>query len=62
MLDKNGGRDVARKVILWSKNVYLLKVLHDWFLRRGGGEHDLDCIISAVPQWYSHVQPHWLSW
>lgn len=37
MLDKNGGRDVARKVVLWSKNVYLLKVLHDWFLRRGGG-------------------------
>ena len=38
MLDENGGRDVARKVVLWSKNVHLLKVVHDWFLRDRGGE------------------------
>ena len=38
MLDENGGRDVASKVVLWSKNVYLLKVVHDWCLRdRGWG-------------------------
>jgi len=36
MLDENGGRDVARKVVLRSKNMYLLKVVHDWFLRGRG--------------------------
>ena len=38
MLDENGRRDVARKVVLFPKNVELLKVVHDWFLRdRGWG-------------------------
>ena len=36
MLDENGGRDIARKVVLRPKNVDLLKVLHDRFLGEGG--------------------------
>ena len=45
MLDENGGRDVASKVVLWSKNVYLLKVVHDWFLRdRGWGRRRVSMI------------------
>ena len=47
MLDENGRRDIARKVALCPKNLDLLKVLYDRFLREGGrggkGEHALDC-------------------
>ena len=33
VLDEDGGRNVAGKVIILRKNVDFLQVLHKWFLR-----------------------------
>ena len=44
MLDENGGRNVAGKVVFVPKKMVLLKVLHDWLLRKNkcsGYMHDV---------------------